>query len=217
MNTKRSQRNYQRELTELLQRLPDKKTLFLHCCCAPCSSYVLEYRHSYFHITVFFYNPNITEEPEYEKRREELKRYLREAPFGYEIDVVDADYEPEKFLQMAEGHEKDPERGERCRRCFALRLKKTAEYAVAKGYDYFCTTLSISPHKDAHLLMEIGERLAGQYQVAYLPSDFKKCDGYKRSIALSEIYHLYRQDYCGCIYSKRAREQERAERTVSVR
>lgn len=204
-----NQRNFQRELTKLLQGMTEKKKLFLHCCCAPCSSYVLEYLHTFFDITVFFYNPNITEEPEYCKRRQELKRYLREVSFGDDISVMEADYEPEQFLEMARGHERDPERGERCRLCFEMRLKKTAEYAAAGGYDYFCTTLSISPHKDAALLMDIGERLAGQYQVAYLPSDFKKCDGYKRSIALSEIHHLYRQDYCGCIYSKDARERER--------
>lgn len=200
-------RNYQRELTELLNQLDKKqsegkKRLFLHCCCAPCSSYVLEYLHPYFDITVFFYNPNITEEEEYQKRKRELRRYLSEVPFGEEIHIVDADYEPELFLERARGHERDAERGERCQLCFTLRLQKTAERAALGGYDYFCTTLSISPHKDADLLMAIGEEFAGQYKIDYLPSDFKKQDGYKRSIELSRIYDLYRQDYCGCVFSR---------------
>lgn len=204
-----NRRNFQRELTELLRRQQEKKRLLLHCCCAPCSSYVLEYLHPFFDITVFFYNPNITEESEYEKRKEELKRYLSEVPFGSEIYIQDADYEPALFLEMAKGHEADPERGPRCRLCYELRLQKTAEQAAADGYDYFCTTLSISPHKNAQLLMEIGEQLASQTGVSYLPSDFKKLNGYKRSIELSGQYHLYRQDYCGCLFSKRARQSER--------
>ncbi len=202
-------RNYQNELTRLLQRMEGKKKLFLHCCCAPCSSYVLEYLYPFFDITVFFYNPNITEQPEYNKRKRELRRYLGEVPFGGEIAVADADYEPERFFHRTKGHERDPERGERCRLCFRLRLEKTAEMAAAGGYDFFCTTLSISPHKDADLLMAIGEELAERYGVSYLPSDFKKKNGYKRSIELSGIHHLYRQDYCGCIYSKAAREREK--------
>jgi hypothetical protein len=202
-------RNYQHELDEILKKLEgEKKRLFLHCCCAPCSSYVLEYLHRYFHITLFFYNPNITEEPEYEKRKEELKRYLREVPFGNEIKVADADYEPERFLSMANGYETCPERGERCERCFRLRLEETVKMAAAGDYDYFCTTLSISPHKNADLLMQIGEELAQVYGVSYLPSDFKKKNGYKRSIELSAEYNLYRQDYCGCVFSKAARRQK---------
>ena len=199
-----NQRNYQRELDTLILSLNgDKKKLFLHCCCAPCSSYVLEYLHTFFDITIFFYNPNITEEPEYRKRKEELKRYLCEVPFGKEIHCVDADYEPEKFWELARGHENDPERGERCRLCFTLRLTKTAELARQGNYDYFCTTLSISPHKDAALLMGIGEYLAEEYGISYLPSDFKKKNGYKRSIELSAKHNLYRQDYCGCVFSRR--------------
>lgn len=204
-----NKRNYQKELTKLLSQISEKKKLFLHCCCAPCSSYVLEYLHPYFDITVFFYNPNITEESEYQKRKCELKRYLSEVSFGNEISMLDADYEPERFLAMAKGHEKDRERGARCQLCFELRLKKTAEMAVKEGYDYFCTTLSISPHKNADLLMVIGETLAEQYGIAYLPSDFKKQNGYKRSIELSGEYHLYRQDYCGCVYSRQQREKEK--------
>lgn len=201
-----NKRNFQKELTQQIQEQREKKRLLLHCCCAPCSSYVLEYLHPYFDITVFFYNPNITEQSEYEKRKEELKRYLSEVSFGGEIQTQDADYEPAVFLEMAKGHEDDPERGPRCRLCFELRLRKTAEQAAADGYDYFCTTLSISPHKNADLLMEIGEQLADQTGVSYLPSDFKKLNGYKRSIELSRQYNLYRQDYCGCIFSKKARQ-----------
>ena len=203
------QRNYQKELDELIKTQKGKKRLLLHCCCAPCSSYVLEYLHGFFDITIYFYNPNITEEPEYQKRKEELKRYLAEVSFGEEIQMMDADYEPDKFIEMAKGHEKDPERGPRCEKCFVLRLTKTAEKAREGNYDYFCTTLSISPHKNAPLLMKIGEELAKEYGVPYLPSDFKKKNGYKRSIELSAEYRLYRQDYCGCVFSKRAREEEK--------
>lgn len=207
-----NKRNYQRELDELLDQLPkengQKKRLFLHCCCAPCSSYVLEYLHPYFDITIFFYNPNIVEEAEYHKRKEELLRYLSEVPFGSEIHTIDADYNPERFLQMSIGHERDPERGERCNLCFRMRLSETARRASEGEYDYFCTTLSISPYKNADMLMFLGEELAQQYKVSYLPSDFKKRNGYKRSIELSSFYHLYRQDYCGCSFSKRGREEQ---------
>lgn len=206
-----NKRNYQRELDRLLEDLPagaQKKRLLLHCCCAPCSSYVLEYLQPYFDITIFFYNPNIVEEGEYLKRKRELLRYLSEVSFGSEIHRIDADYEPEQFLQLAKGHEQDPERGERCQLCFKLRLSMTAKAAVQGMFDYFCTTLSISPHKNADLLMAIGEDLAGEYGVPYLPSDFKKRNGYKRSIELSSQYHLYRQDYCGCIFSRQSKDRK---------
>lgn len=204
-------RNYQKELTGLLQLLDGEKRerLLLHCCCAPCSSYVLEYLHPYFDITVYFYNPNITEDKEYRKRKEELLRFLSEVPYKGEIHVMDADYEPSRFLQMAKGYEDCPERGLRCERCFFLRLSETAKKAAEFDFSYFGTTLSISPHKDAALLMQIGEELAREYGIHFLPSDFKKNNGYKRSIELSREYGLYRQDYCGCIFSKRARESER--------
>lgn len=205
-----NRRNYQKELEQLLQSFfGEKKKLLLHCCCAPCSSYVLEYLHAFFDITVFFYNPNITQAEEYEKRKRELLRYLREVSYGGEIHVQEAGYEPQRFLDVAKGHEKDAERGVRCERCFQLRLEETARRAKEGEFDYFCTTLSISPHKDAALLMRLGEALAEKYGVSYLPSDFKKQDGYKRSIALSKEYGLYRQDYCGCIYSAAAREREK--------
>lgn len=198
-------RNYQKELDDFINKkcAQEKPKLFLHVCCAPCSSYVTEYLHEFFDITVFFYNPNITEEEEYEKRKAELKRYLSEVGFGAEISFVDADYEPEKFFEVAKGLEHEPERGARCEKCFRLRLEKTAETAKSLGFDLFCTTLSISPHKDASLLMEIGEELASVYGLTYLPSDFKKKNGYKRSIELSAEYSLYRQDFCGCIYSQK--------------
>lgn len=202
-----NKRNYQIELEQIIKELQgEKKRLLLHCCCAPCSSYVLEYLHPYFEITIFFYNPNITGEEEYRKRKEELLRYLREVSFGDEIHIQDADYEPQCFLEIAKGHEEDPERGIRCERCFRLRLEKTAGQAREDAYDYFCTTLSISPHKNAELLMQLGEKLGNRYGVSYLPSDFKKKNGYKRSIELSKEYQLYRQDYCGCVYSAAARE-----------
>lgn len=208
---KEENRNFQDELTRLLSKTDatNKKKLLLHCCCAPCSSYVLEYLHPYFDITVFFYNPNITEEEEYTKRKNELKRYLSEVSFGDGIAMMDADYDASPFLAAAKGLESCPERGARCTKCFELRLSETAKRAKEGGFDYFCTTLSISPHKNAKLLMAIGEFLAEEYGVDYLPSDFKKKNGYKRSIELSQEYGLYRQDYCGCVYSKRLKDEKR--------
>lgn len=205
-----NRRNYQKELDQILeaQKGKEKKKLFLHCCCAPCSSYVLEYLHSYFDITVFFFNPNITEEEEYEKRKKELLRFIKKAPFGASISIADADYCSERFLEGAKGHEHDPERGPRCEMCFRFRLEETGKRAKEGGFDLFCTTLSISPHKDAELLMKVGEELAARFGVSYLPSDFKKKNGYKRSIELSREYHLYRQDYCGCRFSREAKERE---------
>lgn len=144
-------------------------------------------------------------------RKKELKRYLLKVPFGTEIHQIDADYEPQLFFSCAKGYEDCPERGARCTRCFELRLKETAQKAAAENYDYFCTTLSISPHKNAELLMQIGEKLAAEYGVTYLPSDFKKKNGYKRSIELSAQYGLYRQDFCGCIYSREERERQKRE------
>lgn len=205
-----NQRNYQKELDIILedQKGREKRKLFLHCCCAPCSSYVLEYLHSYFDITVFFFNPNITEEEEYEKRKRELLHFIERAPYGDAISITDADYCKERFLERVKGHEQDPERGPRCELCFRLRLEETAKRAKEGGFDLFCTTLSISPHKDADLLMKIGEELAVLFGVAYLPSDFKKKNGYKRSIELSREFDLYRQDYCGCRFSREAKERE---------
>lgn len=271
-------RNYQKELDKVIANLceagKEVPTLFLHSCCAPCSSYVLEYLRKYFRITVFYYNPNITEEEEYRKRVAEQKRLIaayngnavcmenRKAPAacsedgailtrhpggrqggctqdvdepvrdafssdrriqaeqkrketaacgkgqepekqGYYINVIEGDYEPQRFYGIARGLEECPEGKERCFACYALRLGETAKRARDGQYDYFTTTLTISPLKNAAKLNEIGEQLAREYGIAWLPSDFKKKNGYKRSIELSKEYDLYRQDYCGCIYSRR--------------
>ena len=203
-------RNYQRELDKLLDQLTEAPRLLLHSCCAPCSSSVLEYLRQYFRITVFYYNPNISMEAEYQKRVEEQKRlidaYNQLPDSGYPISVIEGTYEPEVFYAAAKGLEQCPEGGERCFACYELRLKKTAELAKKQAYDYFATTLTIIPLKNAAKLNEIGERLAAAYQISWLPSDFKKKNGYKRSIELSAEYALYRQNYCGCVYSK-GREQ----------
>ena len=211
-----NQRNYQKELEKILEgrnkEITEEKKgsgrLLLHSCCAPCSSYVLEYLKPYFAITVFYYNPNISRSGEYRKRVEEQKRLIalyNQQKAGFPIRILEGDYEPEVFFREAAGLEKEPEGGERCRKCFMLRLEKTAKEAQKGGYDYFGTTLTISPLKNAVLLNEIGESLALRYQVNWLFSDFKKKNGYKRSVELSKEYDLYRQDYCGCIYSETAR------------
>lgn len=200
--------NYQKMLDETLHIIEQNGTrpkLLLHSCCAPCSSYVLEYLNIFFDITVFFYNPNITELAEYEKRSNELLRLISEMEIY--VDFKDGGYEPKKFTQIAKGLENAPEGGERCFKCYRLRLEKAAEFAKENKFDYFTTTLSISPHKNAQMLNETGAALAEKYNIPYLFSDFKKRNGYKRSCELSEIYRLYRQDYCGCIYSKKEREQ----------
>lgn len=178
-----------------------KKTLLLHACCAPCSSYVLEYLSSVFDITVFYYNPNITSENEYRYRTEEVKRLIDEMKLGNSVKFTEGKYDTESFFDLAEGHEKEPEGGGRCFACYRLRLGETAEYAKKNNFDYFTTTLSISPYKNAEKLNLIGKELGEKYGVRYLFSDFKKKNGYKRSLELSEKYNLYRQNYCGCIYS----------------
>lgn len=219
-------RNYQKELDKIISGLliRDKvPTLFIHSCCAPCSSYVLEYLRQYFKITVFYYNPNISAEPEYMKRVEEQKRLIKAYNVqvldgmvqAYPIDIVEGDYIPQEFYDIAKGLEQCPEGGERCFACYELRLRKTAQMAAEQGFDYFATTLTISPLKNAAKLNEIGEQLAAKYSVAWLPSDFKKKNGYKRSIELSTEYDLYRQDYCGCIYSKVEREKQKEELNFS--
>lgn len=205
--------NYQKELDKLLERLGEQggseeavPMLFLHSCCAPCSSYVLEYLCRYFRITVFYYNPNISFAEEYRKRAAEQKRLIgayNEEKKGYRIQMVEGDYEPDRFLEAARGLEKCPEGGERCFRCYELRLRETAKQAVEGRFDYFCTTLSISPLKNAEKLNEIGLALSAEYGIPWLPSDFKKRNGYKRSIELSAEYGLYRQNYCGCAFSVR--------------
>lgn len=196
--------NFQRELEGVLKTI-GKQTpkLLLHACCAPCSSYVLEYLSQYFEITIFFYNPNITEKKEYQKRVEEVKRLISEMKLSNEVTVLEGRYEPDKFLAMARGLEKEPEGGSRCYECYKMRLKETADMASQYGYPYFTTTLSISPHKNAIWINELGKQMEEKYQSQFLPSDFKKKNGFKRSIELSEQYHLYRQNFCGCIYSRK--------------
>lgn len=230
--------NYQVELEKVLKGLPDlHRRLFLHSCCAPCSSYCLEYLREWFEVTVFYYNPNISMPEEYRRRVEEQKRLIgelnaqvdaamkteqegRQADAGRvqgseravceipnRISFVEGAYEPERFYEIAKGLENCPEGGERCFACYELRLREAAQMAKVSGYDYFTTTLTISPLKNAQKLNEIGQQLAQEYGVAYLPSDFKKKGGYQRSIELSKEYGLYRQDYCGCAFSKAERER----------
>ncbi len=201
-------RNYQKELDEILKRLEGTPKLLIHSCCAPCSSYVLEYLSEYFSITDLFYNPNIDKKAEYEKRLQELERFISKMPFKNPVTLMPGRYETKEFYDAVKGFEKEPERGKRCEICFRLRLTEAAKAARETGADYFTTTLSISPLKDAELLNTIGEELAAEYGVKYLPSDFKKRNGYKRSIELSKEYDLYRQDYCGCIFSYRERHPE---------
>lgn len=199
--------NYGRILDEKLAELKNsgiKPTLLLHACCAPCSSHTLLYLCDYFRITLYFFNPNIAPESEYIYRREELKRLVSE--LGLDVDIIDEDYDSTPFYALAKGYEDLPERGERCRRCIEYRLRKTAEKAKMLNSDYFTTTLTISPHKDCEFINQCGGKLAEEVGIAYLFSDFKKHDGYKHSIELSKKYNLYRQDYCGCVYSRRAKE-----------
>lgn len=214
-------RNYSRELDAILGTPENKgKKLFLHSCCAPCSSYVLEYLRNFFRITVFYYNPNITQEAEYRHRVEEQKRLIqifndkaiREPEEAYPIHVVEGDYQKQLFFDAVKGLEGCPEGGERCFICYEIRLLETARRAKEAGADYFTTTLTISPLKNASKINEIGDRIGGMADIAFLPSDFKKKNGYKRSVELSKEYDLYRQDYCGCVFSMRERERQKKEK-----
>ena len=243
-----NKRNYSKELEkriEEFQREGRHPRLLLHACCAPCSSYCLEYLREYFDVTVFFYNPNITEENEYKKRVieekrliEEYNRQVREKNFegmnsdenARIIEIIEGEYKPSDFFEAAKGYEDCKEGGERCRKCFELRLRETARVAAQKGFDYFTTTLTISPLKNADVLNEVGEAACAEIRDAscaetrdaagvraqnggasleFLPSDFKKKNGYKRSIELSHKFDLYRQDFCGCSFSKAQREKEK--------
>ncbi len=218
-NSKKSNNkaNYQRMLDKTLfeiagdGRIP---SLLLHACCAPCSSYVLEYLTRFFDITVFYYNPNISPKEEYDKRVEEIKRLAGQMPLARPVGLLFGAYEPERFFAAAKGLEALPEGGERCFACYRLRLAETARAAAEGGFDYFTTTLSISPLKNAEKLNEIGRELSAACGIAYLYSDFKKKNGYQRSVELSREYGLYRQDYCGCVYSRA--ERERAKRDWST-
>ena len=197
-------RNFQKELEhkiEQIQAAGEVPRLLLHSCCAPCSSYCIEYLSQYFEITVFYFNPNISMEEEYRKRVAEQQRFIREFPALHKVDFIEGDYEPKHFFDSVKGYEKCPEGGERCFICYRLRLEETAKMAKKMGYDYFTTTLTISPLKNSAKLNEIGWELGEKYEIPYLLSDFKKREGYKRSIELSKEYELYRQNYCGCVYS----------------
>ena len=200
--------NYQKQLEEVLKRMKEegkRKRLLLHACCAPCSSYCLEYLREAFALTVFFYNPNLTEQEEYRRRVEEEKRLIalmNGQEGSSQIEILEGRYEPERFLEAAKGLETCKEGGERCVRCFALRLGETARVAAEGGFDFFTTSLTISPLKNSALLNQIGAQEGERYGVRFLPSDFKKNNGYLRSTQLSRLYDLYRQNYCGCIYSK---------------
>ena len=201
-----NRRNYQIEMEKIMEGLQgERKSLLLHSCCAPCSSAVLEKLQEIFEITVYYYNPNISEDLEYRKRVEEQKRLIdafNQKNPDFPIKVIDGEYEPQEFYAIAKGLENCPEGGERCFKCYALRLEKTAQVAKEGNYDYFTTTLTISPLKNAGKLNEIGEEMALKYGTTFLPSDFKKKEGYKRSIELSKEYDLYRQNFCGCAFSK---------------
>ena len=200
--------NYQNELDKIISNIENKPRLLLHACCAPCSSYVLEYLSKYFDITVYYYNPTISPVGEFEKRFEEIKRLIAEMPLKNEVKLIKGVYRYEDFVDAAKGLEHIPEGGERCFACYRLRLEKTAQLARDEGFDYFCTTLSISPLKNSQKINEIGFELEKEYGVKWLPSDFKKREGYKRSIELSREYNLYRQNFCGCVYSHAVDEGE---------
>ena len=197
--------NYQRKLDELLKTISEPPRLLLHCCCAPCSSYVLEYLSDFFEITCFFYNPNISPQAEFDKRAMELERLISAQPHKYPVSLVVEKYNIEEFFAAVKGLEKIKEGGERCFKCYRLRLEAAAKYAKEYNFDYFCSTLSISPLKNAQKLNEIGEELSEMYKIQHLPNDFKKKGGYKRSVELSAEYDLYRQNYCGCVFSKQER------------
>lgn len=201
--------NYQKELDKIIASLNGRvPTLLLHSCCAPCSSYTLEYLSNYFDITVYYYNPNISPKAEFDKRFNEQKRLIASLPAKHEIKLVEGDYNYSDFLDIAKGFENVKEGGERCFRCYRLRLEKSARLAKERGFDYFCTTLSISPLKNSQKINEIGSEVAEKYGVKWLPSDFKKKEGYKRSIELSREYNLYRQNFCGCVFSKKENNDE---------
>jgi hypothetical protein len=204
--------NYQRELDQLIEEIEAEgkvPTLLLHSCCAPCSSYCIEYLSQFFAITVFYYNPNIYPDEEYFHRVKEQQRFISEFPTKHPVSFIEGDFEKDRFYsEVAKGLEKEPERGARCTKCFELRLGETAKRAAAEGMDYFATTLTISPMKDVELLNSIGAAMGERYGVEYLATEFRKKNGYLRSTQISKEYDMYRQDYCGCVYSKVERESQ---------
>jgi len=209
-----NKRNYQRELDQLISKIETEgkvPTLLLHSCCAPCSSYCIEYLSQFFAITVFYYNPNIYPDEEYLQRVEEQQRFIREFPTKHPVSFIEGDFEKERFYsEVARGLEHEPERGARCAKCFELRLGETAKRAALEGMDFFATTLTISPMKDVVLLNDIGEQMGRRFGVNYLPTEFRKKNGYLRSTEISKSYGMYRQDYCGCVFSLREREAQKA-------
>ena len=194
--------NYSVKCENILNNLDGKKKLLLHSCCGPCSSYVISYLTNYFDITILYYNPNIYPYDEYLKRKQEQIKLINEIDCSNNLDIMDCDYDNDLYEKCIIGLENEPERGNRCMVCYNLRMEKTAKMAKECNYDYFCTTLSVSPYKNSEWINKIGEKLQNKYNINWLYSDFKKKDGYKQSISLSKKYNLYRQDYCGCIYSK---------------
>lgn len=202
--------NYQKELDIILAKYRPEdqpKTLLLHSCCAPCSSYVLKYLSDYFAITLLYFNPNISPKEEYEKRVNEQRRLIAELPTKYPIAFMEGRYEPSEFYSAVKGLEQEPEGGARCHVCYELRLREAALAAKAGGYDYFATTLTISPLKDSQVINAIAKKVGEELGVTPLPSDFKKREGYKQSIELSKEYNLYRQNFCGCVFSRREDEE----------
>jgi len=206
--------NYQRELDQLIEEIEAEgkvPTLLLHSCCAPCSSYCIEYLSQFFAITVFYYNPNIYPDEEYFHRVKEQQRFISEFPTKHPVSFIEGDFEKDRFYsEVAKGLEKEPERGARCTKCFELRLGETAKRAAAEGMDYFATTLTISPMKDVELLNTIGAAMGERYGVEYLATEFRKKNGYLRSTQISKEYDMYRQDYCGCVYSFQEREAQKS-------
>ena len=200
--------NYFKLGQKQLEKLGSRKKILLHSCCAPCSSHVISYLTNFFDITIFYYNPNISPKSEYEKRKKEQIRLIKEIDKVGNIDIIDCDYDNDIYEERIKGYENEPERGSRCTICFDLRLSRTAEMAKHLNYNYFCSTLTVSPYKNSKLINEIGEKLGKEYGVTWLYSDFKKENGYKHSIELSHKYNLYRQDYCGCKYSVRNKVQD---------
>ena len=204
--------NYQKELDKLIAKFTEEgrvPSLLLHSCCAPCSSYCIEYLSQYFHVTVFYYNPNIYPDDEYYHRVKEQQRFINDFPTKYPVDFIEGDYDKSSFYDIAKGLEKEPEKGKRCHKCYDLRLRRTATVAKEKMFDFFSTTLTISPMKDSQVLNEIGEAIGKELGVNWLYSDFKKKEGYKRSTEISKEYDMYRQDYCGCVYSYNERQLQK--------
>ncbi len=208
--------NYQKELDNLIASLTKEgqvPSLLLHSCCAPCSSYCIEYLSQFFNVTVFYYNPNIYPDEEYYHRVKEQQRFISQFPTKHPVKFIEGDYDKDSFYAIAKGLEKEPEKGRRCHKCYDLRLRKTATVAKDLGFDYFTTTLTISPMKDSQVLNEIGINIGKELGVNWLPSDFKKKEGYKRSTEISKEYDMYRQDYCGCVYSYNERQLLKAQKT----